>query len=214
MAAPSNGTSTRQKLLLCALRLYAERGLKGVSLRTISSESGTRNSSAAHYHFGNRLGLIEAVLTLITDHLRPRFESCINRVEAAEAPSIRDVVRSFALPYLQLSTPSLPWGTSALRFMAHLHADNTQEVMLLLNRHFRFEIERIEAQLHRILPGVPRSSLRIRLAFTFVNLIHGATEIEMLANTPFGNIRPDDTTLFNEFVDYVVGGLAFQQGRP
>ncbi len=205
----SSGESTRQKLLLTALALYAERGLEGVSLRTISAASGTRNSAAAHYHFGNRLGLIEAVLSMITDHLRPRFENGISAVEAAPSPSLREIVRATALPYLSLLMPATPWGPSALRFMAHLHADNTPEIMRLLNRHFQPEVVRIEAQLHRVLPTVPRNTLRIRLAFTFVNLIHGAAEIDLLANTPFGDIRPDDTTLFNHFLDYVEGGLSF-----
>lgn len=205
----SSGDTTRQKILLTALALYAERGLEGVSLRAISAASGTRNSAAAHYHFGNRLGVIEAVLTMITDHLRPRFEQGISALEAAPQPSLRDIVRATALPYLSLLMPATPWGASALRFMAHLHADNTPEVMRLLNRHFQPEVERIEAQLHRALPSISRTTLRIRLAFTFVNLIHGAAEIDLLANTPFGNIRPDDATLFNHFLDYVEGGLSF-----
>ncbi|WP_166266894.1 TetR/AcrR family transcriptional regulator [Marinobacter caseinilyticus] len=209
----SHGESTRQKILLTALELYAQKGLEGVSLRTISAESGTRNSAAAHYHFGNRLGVIEAVLTMITDHLRPQFEAGIVAVEASPSPTLREVVRATLLPYLSLLSDHNDWGPSALRFMAHLHADNTRDIMRLLNRHFRLEIERIEAQLHRVLPEIPRNSLRVRLAFTFVNLIHGAAEIDLLANTPFGNIRPDDATLFNHFVDYVEGGLAFRSRR-
>lgn len=207
----SNGETTRRKILMTALELYAQRGLEGVSLRTISAASGTRNSAAVHYHFGNRLGMIEAVLTMITDHLRPRFEAGISAVEAAPAPSLREVVKATALPYLSLLLPDTPWGPPALRFMAHLHADNTPAVIRLLNRHFQPEVERIEAQLHRVLPAVPRNTLRIRLAFTFVNMIHGAAEIDLLSNTPFGDIRPDDATLFNHFLDYVEGGLAFSR---
>lgn len=214
MSQVSNGESTREKILLTALDLYAKKGLEGVSLRTISAESGTRNSAAAHYHFGNRLGVIEAILTMITNHVRPQFEAGIATIEASADPSLREVVRAMSLPYLSLLAGSAPWGPSALRFMAHLHADNTSDIMRLLNRHFSLEIERIEAQLHRVLPDVPRNALRIRLAFTFVALIHGAAEIDLLSNTPFGDIRPDDATLFNQFVDFVEGGLAFQSQKP
>lgn len=209
----THGDATRQKILLTALELYAQRGLDGVSLRTISAESGTRNSAAAHYHFGNRLGLIEAVLTMITDHCRPRFEAGFQAVEAAAEPSLRDIVSAVCAPYLSLLSGTPPWGPSALRFMAHLHADNTKPIMKLLNQHFRFEVERIEALLHRVLPDVPREALRVRLVFTFVNLIHGAAEIDLLANTPFGNIRPDDATLFRYFVDFIEGGLSFQSAK-
>ncbi|MDX1756940.1 MAG: TetR family transcriptional regulator [Marinobacter sp.] len=209
MPATTTADSTRQKLLLTALELFAERGLDGVSLRTISAESGTRNSAAAHYHFGNRLGLIDGVLTLITDHLKPRFESAFRQVERAPSPTLRDIVQAMCAPYLSLLSGTPPWGSAALRFMAHLHADNTQPVIGLLNEHFRVDIERIEAQLHRVLPDIDRGTLRIRLGFTFVSLIHGAAEIHLLSTTPFGDIRPDDATLFNQFVDYVEGGLSF-----
>lgn len=209
MPPPISADTTRNKILLTALELYAKHGLDGVSLRTISSKSGTRNSAAAHYHFGNRLGVLEALLTMISDHLKPRFEARFSAIEQAPAPSLRDVVRAICGPYLALMEEGAPWGTSALRFMALMHADNTRPVVSLLSRHFRFEVERIEAQLHRVLPDIPRETLRVRLAFTFVNLVHGAAEIDLLVTSPFGNIRPDNTTLFNHFVDYVEGGLSF-----
>lgn len=206
MARVHQGETTRQKILLTALDLYAEKGLEGVSLRAISAASGTRNSAAAHYHFGNRLGVLEAVIGLITDTTRPRFESAFQALESGPSPSLREVVRAVSTPYLMLTrTPD--WGPSALRFMAHLHADNTPEIVQLLNRHFRTDIERIENQLHRALPDLPRETLRVRLAFTLVNLIHGAAEVDLLSTTPFGDIRPDDDTLFEHFLDFIEGGL-------
>tara|TARA_R100001440_G_scaffold25353_5_gene41281 strand:- start:9816 stop:10457 length:642 start_codon:yes stop_codon:yes gene_type:complete len=207
MARSSHGDTTRHNIIMTALALYAERGLDGVSLRTISAESGTRNSAAAHYHFGSRLGVLEAVVTFITNYTRPAFKAGLDATEADAHPSLRAVVEAMATPYLSLAvTPD--WGPAALRFMAHLNADNTPDVVQLMNKHFRPDVERIELQLHRVLPDVPRDILRIRLAITFVNLIHGAAEIDMLSNTPFGNIRPDNNTLFNCFVDYVEGGLS------
>lgn len=208
-AADHPGASTRQTILLTAMRLFAEKGLQGVSLRTISSQSGTRNSAAAHYHFGNRLGVIEGVITFVLDYLRPAFEDGIRQVEQKASPSLRDVVSAVFSPYLALSVHP-EWGRSALRFMAHLHTDNTPEIAAILNQHFRLDMERIEALLHRVLPDIPRDVLRIRLAFSLVNVIHGSAEVDLLADTPFGNIRPDNMTLYNAFLDYLEGGL----GKP
>ena len=53
---------TRQRLLLTALHLYDREGLHAVSLRRISTEAGSRNSAAMHYHFDNKLGVIQALL--------------------------------------------------------------------------------------------------------------------------------------------------------
>jgi AcrR family transcriptional regulator len=44
-----------------AERLYAERGINGVSLREIGAAAGQRNTAAARYHFGTKQGLVDAV---------------------------------------------------------------------------------------------------------------------------------------------------------
>src|SRR5262245_20055427 len=53
--------SPKLALVLAAERLFAERGLNGVSLRQINEAAGQRNASAAHYHFGSRDGVVRAV---------------------------------------------------------------------------------------------------------------------------------------------------------
>lgn len=206
-SSTSPGANTRRTILLTAMRLYSEQGLHGVSLRTISARSGTRNSAAAQYHFGNRLGVIEAIIEFITDYLRPAFREGIERLENQGKTSPRDVIGAIFSPYMALSLEP-EWGPWALRFMAHLHTDNTPEIAAILNRHFQLDMQRIEALLLRALPDIPRELLRIRLAFSLVNVIHGSAEVELLANTPFGNIRPDNETLYHAFLDYLVGGLS------
>jgi AcrR family transcriptional regulator len=205
----NTATRTREAILLTALQLYAEQGLQGASLRTISARSGSRNSAAAHYHFGSRLGVIEAIIGHIIGHLRPRFEPAISAVEAMPQPGPRDVLQAVFLPYLAL-TREPAWGPWALRFMAHLHTDNTPEIAAIVNRRFRLDLERIERQLQRALPRVPPDILRLRLTFSMTNLIHGTAEIELLRNTPFGDIRPDNTKLFHYFLDFVEGALSFE----
>ena len=58
---PTAATSARDRLLLAAERLVAERGVD-VPLRDVAVAAGQRNNSAVHYHFGSREGLFEAVL--------------------------------------------------------------------------------------------------------------------------------------------------------
>ena len=59
MTAPT----VREQLLAAAQQLYAERGIDGVSLREINAAAGARNASALQYHFGDRGGLLRAILT-------------------------------------------------------------------------------------------------------------------------------------------------------
>jgi AcrR family transcriptional regulator len=55
------GSVTRQRLIEVAERLFAERGIAGVSLREIGATAGQRNTAAARYHFGSKEGLVDAI---------------------------------------------------------------------------------------------------------------------------------------------------------
>jgi AcrR family transcriptional regulator len=53
---------TRSRLISAAERLFAERGIDGVSLREINRASGARNAVAVQYHFDDRAGVVRAII--------------------------------------------------------------------------------------------------------------------------------------------------------
>src|SRR5690349_13631138 len=72
----SRGDSTRANLLDTAELLWGTRGVRAVSLREIRLAAGARNSAAIQFHFGDREGLIDA---LIARHM-PRLEAIQQRI--------------------------------------------------------------------------------------------------------------------------------------
>lgn len=54
--------SRRKVMMLKALELFARKGIDAVSLNEINKAAGQRNTSALHYHFGNKEGLISAII--------------------------------------------------------------------------------------------------------------------------------------------------------
>jgi AcrR family transcriptional regulator len=58
----ADGTEAREKLLLAALRLFADRGFAKTSTRDIAREAGVNVASIAYY-FGDKAGLYRATLT-------------------------------------------------------------------------------------------------------------------------------------------------------
>ena len=55
--------STQERILQSAERLFSERGIDGVSLREITSDSGV-NSASLHYHFGSKIAVLERIFEL------------------------------------------------------------------------------------------------------------------------------------------------------
>ncbi|AEG50695.1 regulatory protein TetR [Sphingobium chlorophenolicum L-1] len=52
---------TKARILAAAERLFAQRGIEGVSLREITAEAGLSNTSSVQYHFGGKQELLESL---------------------------------------------------------------------------------------------------------------------------------------------------------
>jgi AcrR family transcriptional regulator len=79
---------TRARLISAAEKLFAERGIDGVSLREINRASGARNAVAVQYHFDDRAGVVRAI---IAKH-RPAVEALRHELlDHYEAEGRRDL---------------------------------------------------------------------------------------------------------------------------
>jgi AcrR family transcriptional regulator len=91
--------STKERLIVTAERLFAERGLHGVSLRQIGAEVGA-SPAAVQYHFGTKEALVEAILL----YRLPRLSERRMLLAAMATPDdLRAVVEAHLLPVLEWS---------------------------------------------------------------------------------------------------------------
>lgn len=58
----TRSAQTRDLFICAAQKLYAERSVDSVSLSEITVAAGQKNRNALQYHFGNRDGLLQAIL--------------------------------------------------------------------------------------------------------------------------------------------------------
>ncbi|GAA2595085.1 MULTISPECIES: TetR/AcrR family transcriptional regulator [Streptomyces] len=111
-------SSTRSRLIDVAERLFAERGIDAVSLRTVGAEAGQRNKSAAQYHFGSRQGLLDAIVAARSAPVDAHRTALLAQAcEAADPPDLRSLVTLLVQP---LAESIGTGGGSAyyLRFLA------------------------------------------------------------------------------------------------
>lgn len=196
---------TRERLLFTALHLYAAEGLHAVSLRRISTEAGSKNSAAMHYHFQNKLGVVQALVKLIAKELGHIATTL--RSENPPQRSLRGACRDTLRPLVLLPTRQ-PWGTDGVHFLSRLVSENDADIADMVNAMFAPFWQRIDHALEAQLPELPAPVRRLRLMFMTTNVLHGVAEVGWLTHTPLGDLSDfDENTLLDHLIDYLIGGL-------
>ncbi len=80
--ALGKGERTQIALMICAERLFGDAGIDGVGLRAISEAAGQKNNNAVQYHFGSKLGLLNAILEWREGQLEPHRKALLELGEA------------------------------------------------------------------------------------------------------------------------------------
>jgi AcrR family transcriptional regulator len=118
-SASTRGRDGRTKLLDAAERLFAERGISGVSLREITEAAGQRNASVVQYHFGSRAGLVAAVVDRRMSQVdADRTTRLDDATRGGRRPGVHEAMRILVEPLAAcLETSS---GRAYLRIVQHL----------------------------------------------------------------------------------------------
>jgi AcrR family transcriptional regulator len=199
--AVNGGGSTPARLIAAAERLFAEHGVDGVSLREINQASGARNTMAIQYHFGDRDGLIRAVLDKHLPSLEARRHSLLDSYEADPSAQLRDLGGALVRPYADKLT-DLDGGPEFLQLYA-----------ALLNRpHDMVEPDALQepgSSLHRwrrlVDPALDDDAVRLHRRFTAV--CHTITELGRRA-------RAEDRHDHRLFISYLVDNVTAILGAP
>jgi AcrR family transcriptional regulator len=136
-----------------AERLIAERGLGACSLREVQALAGQRNKSAAHYHFGSREGLVEAIVETRMAPINAERLALIERLDAqGRGRDVRALVEAMVDPLAE-ATLGRP-GSAYARFLAQVLAD--PKMSGVVGRHLLAESFRLVRQrLGELLADVP-----------------------------------------------------------
>ncbi len=206
------GDETRRAIVMAAIRVVAESGVNGASLRSINVAAGSKNSSAAHYHFGTKLAMLEAAVATIWDEVLPRQNEALDvleaRLAAGGAISVREILEASYQPYLNLLQHN-DFGVPAAKFVSRLLVESDTEIQGLVNRVVAKQMARVFALLQQALPHVPPDVLVVRLFITVTNVIHGAGDILALTNSPLGDLTGGDPHRFaRELLDYMAAAVS------
>ncbi len=156
---------TRRNLKRVARRLFAERGVDGVSVREIVEASGQRNAAALHYHFGTKDDLVRELLLDGAKLIDDSRQAILDELEAAGGPrSVRDVVAALVTPNLTMRGEAGEEETY-LRFIVALQAHHRELFRELLEERWGHGYQRGLTHLRRLLDQLPAELVNQRLVF-------------------------------------------------
>jgi len=150
------------QLILAAERLFAERGIEGVSLREINLAAKQRNTSAAHYHFGSKDALVDAIFEYRRTEIGRRRDEIL---DALEAQGNTGDLRALAAALVSPLAPEIEGGEEGgryLEFLAHLFLTSPVKVGDIL-RKYQAGDARWAAMVTAALPQIPRRLVWTRL---------------------------------------------------
>lgn len=206
----SDKKDIKERLILAALKLFSEQGIHGVSMRNINTLSGTKNSGAAHYHFGNKLGLIKALLEFLSDAIQEirdeHFEDIQNQIISGQADA-RTILGAFYSPYIHLYKER-DYGKQAIRFFARIATEATPEIQGVLNEQFGERFDLLHKLLSSMLPHSDENVLKRQILFSWISAIHGLADLDYLSNSFYGDMSGDSQEqILEQFIDYVLHGM-------
>jgi AcrR family transcriptional regulator len=166
----SKRQDTKAALMRAAERLFAEKGLGGVSVRDITLAAGARNQSALHYHFGSMDELIREVFAHRYREIEAARCERIAEVEAKGAGGdIYALLQAAAGPMLESCQDER--GRLYARFCVQLAMDPRFNLFEVLRETGMESALRMRELTRAVLTDLPEEILRTRLRRLAIILI-------------------------------------------
>jgi len=200
--------ATRDKLISAAERLFAKEGM-AVSMRRINEAAGQRNASAAHYHFGSKEALIDAILEKRMGATNQRRQNMLDEAEEANlSDDLRTMVQCLVLPLAETISGGSK-RSNYVRFLAQLNRDPSVDLSNFVGRRYNKALNRVSELIENVLIHFPRIIIKMRLDLMVGEMIYAVADIDQNTPRSKGNKRNESIVLkVNNLVDCMTGALA------
>jgi AcrR family transcriptional regulator len=199
VCVPRDSEETRAQLIRAGERLFAERGIEAVSLREITREAGQRNATALQYHFGDRRGLVRAILAKHAPGEDAQRHGMLDDLEARSGVSAREWVQALVLP-AAAKLADRDGGRDYLRMMAERMNRPDPKFDRRSLTDSRRSINRWREQIAPLMPEL--SVDRLHRRFTALRIMYFE-----LARRAESSRRRDDRLFVSHLVDLITAIL-------
>jgi AcrR family transcriptional regulator len=187
----------KERIVLAAERMFAARGIEGVSLRQISVASGNANNSAVQYHFGTRDELLRAIL----EYRRPCIEERRSELMAERRPrDLPSMIECFVLPILEQGERE---DSHYLSFVAMLLNHPERTLFSYDPPDFRNTTAQYLHNMAALLPPAVEPLAQLRLFWAIMFAVHATADRERARTA--GRVVPPFAVYATGLIDGIVG---------
>lgn len=159
-------SDTRQNLKRVALRLFAERGIRDVSVREIARASGQRNQGVIAYYFDTKDKLISEILIDGAKRIEARRKEYLKEMEADGGPTtVDEVVGAIVFPSAELSENDDEHGAAFSRFLLQLSLSDPDLIDQSLEGRWNKGYQRCLRHLRYLMSDMSRAEQNRRFVF-------------------------------------------------
>jgi len=163
-------TFTRETIKSAARRLFATRGIDGVSVREIVAASQQKNGGSLHYHFGTKEALVRELIIDGAKFIDDRRNAIFDQMEKdRRRPGLREIIEILVWPSTNLDEKEGGEG-SYIRFINVLQANHRGIFMEALDGRWNSGYMKCINHLQQILSDIPQPLLNQRLVFMGIYL--------------------------------------------
>lgn len=199
---------TKKKIISVAEVLFAEKGFKETSLRTITGQARV-NLASVNYHFGDKRNLIRAVLDKYLEAFMPAVGEEMARLERQQQVSMEEVFFALKSPLAELKKVS-PDGTERfLQLIGRGYSEVQGHLRWFITTRYGDVLDRFIAQVSRANPELDRESLFWRLHFTLGTCVFTMASSEALMDIANSEFEPEQHVerIFDQIVPYLASGM-------
>lgn len=185
-----------EQIKAVALRLFAERGIDGVTVREIANAAGQKNHAALTYNFGSKDTLIRELIVDGARAIDDRRNAWLDQSEADGGPhTVLEVMECLVRTSI---SPEMPPGSECYnRFLIGVQMSNRKMLTEVLGDRWNSGYQRCLRHIRRLMPDAPPASLNQRLVFmgAAIGGVLAARENELADRTRSHRMWSRDATL-------------------
>src|ERR1700730_3131631 len=163
-----SASTTKDRILDAAERLFAIQGFEATSLRAITAEAGV-NLAAVNYHFQSKGALLRAVIARRIGPVNRRRLELLDAWETTRTRDLHGLIQAFMIPAIELKRTN---ARNFLPLLGRMYTEPGEFVEHVFKDHLREVSQRFIAAFQGALPQLSREEVIWRIHFMLGIMCH------------------------------------------